>query len=52
MKPKMRTCDCCERLFGESLLIYDGGLRLCKSCKEYCDIEYPKLMAEEANEGN
>jgi hypothetical protein len=51
MKPKMKECDCCEKPFELAQLIPDGGLRVCYKCKVYMDITYPKLMAEEANEG-
>ena len=56
MKPKtkviMRQCDCCEKSFEGSQLIPDGGLHVCYKCQQYMRIEYPKLMAQEANEGN
>jgi predicted nucleic acid-binding Zn ribbon protein len=51
--PKIKSyhCDCCEKIFSYNQLIRDGGLLLCNKCKQYCDREYPKLMAEEADEG-
>ena len=50
MKIRLVKCDCCEKEFGLDKLIRDGGLKLCKPCKAYIDVEYPKLMAEEARE--
>jgi formylmethanofuran dehydrogenase subunit E len=51
MNPKPRKCDRCEKLFTETNIVYDGGFYLCRPCKWYMDDNYPKLMAEEANEG-